>query len=62
MATPTREKWIATVAKKLRSYKAPGNPVEYAEALYCTYVEEDGEMWADDPLGALAEDMSYWGD
>lgn len=57
----TKEEWIAKAAAKLRPYEG-GNSREYAESLYQTYVEEDGDHWADDPDGAVAEDMTYWTD
>lgn len=59
----TKEEWIKAAAAKLQPYEFE-NSREYAEELYITYVEEDTEpkLWADDPEGAVDEDMSYWGD
>jgi len=55
----TREEWIAKADAKLKPYEAE-NSRAYAESLYDTYVVGDGEHWADDPLGAVDMDMSYW--
>jgi hypothetical protein len=57
----TKEEWIAAAAEKLQPHEGDNSRV-YAESLYQTYVEEDGDHWANDPHGAVDEDMSYWGD
>lgn len=63
--------WIAAAAAKLKPYfegeegdRHQGQTsADYAESLYQTYVEEDSDdEWANDPEGAVAVDMSYWGD
>jgi hypothetical protein len=59
--TMTKEEWISATATKLQSY-GMDNSREYAESLYQTYVEDDGDHWADDPDGAVDEDVTYWGD
>lgn len=58
-AIMTKEEWIATAVSKLKPY-LEGQSASYAASLYETYVEDDGEEWANDPEGAVAEDMSYW--
>jgi hypothetical protein len=57
----TKDEWIAAAAAKLAPYEFDNSRL-YAEGLYKTYVEDDGDHWADDPDGAVEEDMSYWGD
>jgi hypothetical protein len=57
----TKDEWVAAAAAKLQPFELD-NSRAYAESLYQTYVEEDGDHWTDDPEGAVAEDMSYWGD
>lgn len=57
----TKEEWIDRATAKLQPYEFD-NARSYAESLYETFVEEFGEEWADDPEGAVEEDMSYWGD
>lgn len=59
----TKEEWISAAMAKLEPYEGL-NSRDYAESLYKTFVEEDTEpkLWADDPVGAVEEDMSYWGD
>lgn len=57
----TREEWLARAEAKLQPHGFT-NVREYAESLYVTYVEDDGELWADDPEGAVDEDLSYYGD
>jgi hypothetical protein len=59
--TMNKEEWITAAAAKLEPYEGT-NSREYAESLYQTYVEDDGDHWADDPEGAVAEDMTYWTD
>jgi hypothetical protein len=60
MADLDKETWITRAAAKLLPYM-PDHTRAYAEELYDTYVDEYGD-WADDPEGAVEEDMSYWGD
>jgi hypothetical protein len=55
-----KETWITRATAKLQPYEFE-NARAYAESLYETYVIECGD-WADDPEGAVEEDMSYWGD
>ena len=55
----TKDEWIAKAEAKLKPYEGD-NSRAYADSLYETYVVKDGEHWANDPLGAVAMDMSYW--
>lgn len=57
----TKEEWISAADAKLQPYGLPYSH-EYAEGLYKTYVEGDGDHWANDPEGAVAEDVTYWSD
>ena len=57
----TKEEWIAAAAAKLQSY-GMNDSQEYAESLYQTYVTENDDDFANDPEGAVAEDVTYWGD
>jgi len=57
----TKEEWITRAAAKLEPYEFK-NARSYAESLYDTYVDWADFDWADDPEGAVEEDMSYWGD
>lgn len=56
-----KEAWIARAVAKLLRYM-PDHTREYAEELYREYVTDFGDVYADDPEGAVKEDMSYWGD
>lgn len=57
----TKEEWITAATTQLQPYDLPDTRA-YAESLYQTYVEDDGDVWPNDPLGAVEEDLSYWGD
>lgn len=59
MVELTKEEWITAAVAKLKRH-LPDGTKEYAASLYQTYVEDDGDEWANDPEGAVAEDMSYW--
>jgi len=57
----TKEEWVSTADAKLQSYGMTDSR-KYAESLYQTFVTENDDAFADDPEGAVAEDVSYWGD
>jgi hypothetical protein len=56
-AALTKDEWIDRAVAKLAPYEIGR---DYAESLYETYVEDYDDHWANDPEGAVAEDITYW--
>lgn len=55
-----KDEWVRIAIARLKDHLGD-NCREYAENLYTVFVEKaPDDLWADDPDGAVREDMADW--